>query len=57
MRPAPHPTEPLNSTTLKWCEDGELSPLDLQRVLERLCQSDPTLVELFHAGSAEAPCN
>ncbi len=31
------------STTLKWGCDGELSPVDLQRVLERLC--DPSLTE------------
>lgn len=29
------------STSLKWGSDGELSPVDLQRVLERL--TDPTL--------------
>ena len=31
------------STSLKWGWDGELSPVDLQRVLERLC--DPSLTE------------
>lgn len=31
------------STTLKWGCDGELSPVDLQRVLERLM--DPSLTE------------
>ena len=29
------------STSLKWSSDGELSPVDLQRVLERL--TDPSL--------------
>ncbi len=29
------------STSLKWGSDGELSPVDLQRVLERL--TDPSL--------------
>lgn len=30
-----------NSTALKWGSDGELSPLDLQRILGLLCQVDP----------------
>ena len=34
-------TDPLNSTSLKWCQDGELSKLDLDRILELLVQSDP----------------
>ncbi|MEY4297180.1 MAG: hypothetical protein RLZZ423_359 [Cyanobacteriota bacterium] len=38
-RPLPDPTE--GSTSLKWGSNGELSPVDLQRVLERL--TDPTL--------------
>ena len=32
-----------SSTSLKWGHDGELSPVDLQRVLERL--TDPTLTQ------------
>ena len=31
------------STSLKWGRDGELSPVDLQRVLERL--TDPSLTQ------------
>jgi hypothetical protein len=41
--PAPGSESNSASTTLKWGCDGELSPVDLQRVLERLC--DPTLTE------------
>ena len=39
-----------SSTSLKWGHDGELSPVDLQRVLERL--TDPSLVQcqLDHEG-------
>ena len=33
-------------TTLKWSEDGELSPVDLQRVLERLTEASLTRCEL-----------
>lgn len=55
MRPAPHLSDPLNSTTLKWCKDGELSQLDLQRILERLCQSDPTLGALIKPGASDTP--
>jgi len=43
---------PEGSTTLKWGDDGELSPVDLQRVLARLtepsltrCELDPALDE------------
>ncbi len=28
--------QPMHSTTLKWTEDGELSPLDMDRVLTLL---------------------
>jgi hypothetical protein len=31
----------LNSTSLKWGDDGELSELDLQRILKLLSQADP----------------
>ncbi len=34
-------TDQLNSTALKWGEDGELSELDLQRILKLLSQADP----------------
>lgn len=33
-------------TTLKWSEDGELSPVDLQRVLARLTEPSLTRCEL-----------
>jgi len=42
-RPAPSSDPHAASTSLKWGWDGELSPVDLQRVLERLC--DPSLTE------------
>lgn len=47
---------PLNSTALKWGSDGELSPLDQQRILQLLCQVDPvaeSLISGLEAGSAE----
>jgi hypothetical protein len=31
----------LNSTALKWGDDGELSELDLQRILRLLSEADP----------------
>jgi len=37
----------LNSTSLKWGQDGELSPLDHQRILQLLCQSDPVAESLI----------
>lgn len=48
MRETPVPTlNQLNSTALKWSEDGELSPLDQQRILQLLCQSDPVAESLI----------
>ena len=45
MAPDPFPsgytTDQLNSTALKWGSDGELSELDLQRILGLLSQVDP----------------
>lgn len=34
-------TDQLNGTSLKWGSDGELSDLDLQRILALLSQADP----------------
>lgn len=46
---------PEGSTTLKWGDDGELSPVDLQRVLARLtepsltrCDLDPARDQRLH---------
>ena len=35
-----------SSTSLKWGSDGELSPVDLQKVLERLTNPDLIQCEL-----------
>ncbi len=47
---------PETSTSLKWGEDGELSPVDLQRVLARL--TEPSLIscelDVSSADPAEA---
>lgn len=43
----------LNSTSLKWGEDGELSELDLQRILRLLSQADP-VAEALVAQVSEA---
>jgi hypothetical protein len=40
-QPLVHTTDQLNSTDLKWGRDGELSDLDLQRILNLLSQADP----------------
>lgn len=48
----------LNSTSLKWGQDGELSPLDQQRILQLLCQSDPvaeSLIEALEQSGNESP--
>ena len=39
----PTPRDASSSTSLKWGHNGELSPVDLQRVLERL--TDPALTQ------------
>ena len=39
--PSRQPAEPQISTTLKWASDGELSALDLERILARLSAVDP----------------
>ena len=44
----------LNSTSLKWGRDGELSPLDQQRILQLLCQSDPVAESLIDV--LDIPC-
>lgn len=40
------PSNCLTRTCLKWTADGELTPLDLKLVLERLAAVDPTGGEL-----------
>ena len=42
-----HSCEPQVSTTLKWASDGELSALDLERILARLSAVDPAAQALF----------
>jgi hypothetical protein len=39
-----------SSTSLKWGHDGELSPVDLQRVLERLTDSSLIQCQLDNEG-------
>jgi hypothetical protein len=46
-------TDQLNSTALKWGDDGELSDLDLQRILRLLSQADP-VAEALVAQAYEA---
>ena len=42
------------STVLKWSSDGELSALDLQRLVDRLQQTDPVAEALLHASHFNA---
>ena len=44
-------TDQLNSTALKWGDDGELSELDLQRILKLLSQADPVAEALIAQSS------
>ena len=45
------------STSLKWGDDGELSPVDLQRVLARLSEAALTRCELDPPRTAAADAN
>jgi hypothetical protein len=45
----------LNSTALKWASDGELSALDLERIMARLAVVDPALQGLHESGRGRAP--
>ena len=46
----PTPREAGSNTSLKWGQNGELSPVDLQRVLERLCDAELTRCPLEEPG-------
>ena len=46
-------TDQLNSTALKWRSDGELSDLDLQRILGLLSQVDPVARALVPSDCSE----
>lgn len=39
--------DPGERTTLKWASNGELSELDHQRILRRLCAADPSVSQLL----------
>ena len=52
--PSRQPADPQASTTLKWASDGELSALDLERILERLSAVDPAAQPLSRALQAQA---
>lgn len=41
-------TNQQNATALKWGSDGELSELDLQRILNLLTQVDPVAEKLLY---------
>jgi hypothetical protein len=47
--PAPisHLSHPPHNTALKWRHDGELSRLDLERILALLTQADPVAEALM----------
>ena len=44
-------TNQQNSTALKWGSDGELSELDLKRILGLLYQADPVAEALLNQSS------
>ncbi len=47
----------LNSTALKWASDGELSALDLERIMARLADVDPALQGVRDPGHIRPPGN
>jgi hypothetical protein len=46
----------LGRTCLKWGADGELAPVDLLLVLERLAQVDPEVMALREHSLTPQPC-
>lgn len=52
--PSRQPADPQASTTLKWASDGELSALDLERILERLRAVDPAAQPLTRTFQAQS---
>ena len=42
-----------DDTSLKWAADGELSPVDQQRILARLSAQDPTAQGLLHCSTED----
>lgn len=46
----------LGRTCLKWQANGELTPLDLQLVLERLAQVDQDATALLDRSPSHLPC-
>lgn len=44
----------LGRTCLKWAEDGELTPLDQQLVLERLCRADAAARSLLTSAAGRS---
>lgn len=54
--PAGGNVQPLPTTSLKWGSDGELSELDLQRILGLLSQADPVAEALMaHRDDGPSP--
>ncbi len=47
----------LNSTALKWASDGELSALDLNRIMARLAVVDPALQGIHNPGPGRVDGN
>ena len=46
-------SHPPHNTALKWCHDGELSRLDLERILTLLSQTDPVAEALMSSSSRQ----
>jgi len=42
-----------DDTSLKWASNGELSPVDQQRILARLSAQDPTAEGLLHCSTED----
>ena len=54
--PGPAPiSHPPHNTALKWRHDGELSRLDLERILTLLTQADPVAEALMSPSPSPTP--
>jgi len=53
----PGPSNCLGRTCLKWGDDGELTPLDLSLVMERLAQVDQEVAAFHPLNTVPEPCS
>jgi hypothetical protein len=56
-KPVPARSDCIGFTCMKWSTSGELSEIDLQKVMERLATVDPNLVIMSSCSLEEKPAS